>query len=72
MTQFLSRAVDFSAQPQFFTLWFFTTYCPLTVATSSLRNYFLNTAFSKSRGRDFFLKGVSIVTPQNFGLVLME
>ena len=33
---------------------------------------FSQTAFNKSRGRDFFLKRVSIVTPQEFGLVLME
>ena len=32
---------------------------------------FFKTALSKSRGQDFFLKGGSVVTPQNFNLVLL-
>ena len=60
----------FHAAPVF-TLWFFTTYCPLTKATSLLRNIFLTQLLTNLED-DIFLKGDSVVTPQKFGLVLMN
>ena len=68
----------FSAQHQYTTLWFYTTYCPPTVATFLLHSWMIS--FGKSNvcskqlltnlEDEIFLKGGSVVTPQNFDLVL--
>ena len=75
--------MDFSTLRQCTTLWFYTTYCPLTVAVLFLCNWrisliktnlFQNNSCSKqlltNLEDEIFLKGGSVVTPQNFGLVL--
>ena len=69
----------FSMQRQYTTLWFYTTYCPLTVDTWLLHSRMISFGKSDVCSKqlltnledEIFLKGGSVVTPQNFDLVLL-
>ena len=74
-----SPTVDFSAQRQYTPLRFYTTYCPLTVDAFFCVSRMI--FFGKSDvcpkqlltnlEDEIFLKGGSVVTPQNLDLVLL-
>ena len=70
--------MDSSTLRQCTTLWFYTTYCPLTVAALFLcswmisfdKNNFCSKQLLTNLEDEIFLKGGSVVTPKNFDLVL--